>query len=77
MSEIAAQMNVHATTLYRALKQQPHEPNALTAETIRKSDRGEDVFYASNSTELFRQLGIEETKGSAHKGKRRSATGDK
>jgi predicted DNA-binding protein len=33
-------------------------PNALTAETLRKSDRGEDVFYASNSTELFRQLGI-------------------
>ena len=66
MSEIAAQMNVHATTLYRALKQQPHEPNALTAETIRKGDRGEDVFYASNSTELFRQLGIEETKGNVY-----------
>jgi len=33
-------------------------PNALTAETLRKSDRGEDVFYASNSADLFKQLGI-------------------
>jgi len=33
-------------------------PNALTAETIRKSMRGEDVFYAANTDELFDQLGI-------------------
>lgn len=33
-------------------------PNALTAETIRKSDKGEDVFYAANATDLFKQLGI-------------------
>jgi predicted DNA-binding protein len=33
-------------------------PNALTAETIRKSMRGEDVFYAANTDELFEQLGI-------------------
>ena len=33
-------------------------PNALTAETLRKSDRGEDVFHASNTKGLFKQLGI-------------------
>jgi len=33
-------------------------PNALTTETLRKSDRGKDVLYAANSTELFRQLGV-------------------
>lgn len=34
-------------------------PNSLTAETLRKSARGEDVFYSYNSTELFRQLDIQ------------------
>jgi predicted DNA-binding protein len=33
-------------------------PNALTAETLHKSDRDEDVFYASSATDLFKQLGI-------------------
>lgn len=33
-------------------------PNALTADTLRKSDKGEDVFYASSATDLFKQLGI-------------------
>ena len=33
-------------------------PNALTADTLRKSDKGKDVFYADNATDLFRQLGI-------------------
>ena len=33
-------------------------PNALTAETIRKSRRGEDVFTASGASNLFEQLGI-------------------
>ena len=33
-------------------------PNALTAETLRKSDKGEDVFYATNAKSLFKQLGI-------------------
>ncbi|HET9112784.1 MAG TPA: hypothetical protein VFN66_02820 [Burkholderiales bacterium] len=33
-------------------------PNALTAETLRKSDRGEDIFGASNAADLFKQLGI-------------------
>jgi predicted DNA-binding protein len=33
-------------------------PNALTADTLRKSDKGEDVFNASSATDLFKQLGI-------------------
>ncbi|HOE44101.1 MAG TPA: hypothetical protein PLB25_21085 [Rhodoferax sp.] len=33
-------------------------PNALTANTLRKSDAGEDVFYASGASDLFKQLGI-------------------
>ncbi|MBF8270325.1 MAG: Uncharacterized protein HW386_2034 [Gammaproteobacteria bacterium] len=36
-----------------------HEtPNALTAETIRKARRGEEVFEAKNASELFKQLDI-------------------
>lgn len=33
-------------------------PNALTAETIHKSRKGDDVFHAANANELFNQLGI-------------------
>lgn len=33
-------------------------PNDLTAETIRKSRQGEDVFRAVDATDLFRKLGI-------------------
>jgi predicted DNA-binding protein len=33
-------------------------PNALTADTLRRSDKGEDVFYAANSADLFTQLAI-------------------
>lgn len=33
-------------------------PNALTADTIRKSRRGEDVFTATNAASMFEQLGI-------------------
>lgn len=33
-------------------------PNALTAATIRKSRRGEDVFAAKNASDLFKKLGI-------------------
>lgn len=33
-------------------------PNALTADTLRKSDKGEDVFYASDATDLFKQMDI-------------------
>ena len=33
-------------------------PNALTAETLRKSRKGEDVFHASSASDLFKRLGI-------------------
>jgi DNA-damage-inducible protein J len=33
-------------------------PNALTAETLRKSERGEDVHYAKDAAALFKDLGI-------------------
>lgn len=33
-------------------------PNARTAETLRKSERGEDLHSAKSADELFDQLGI-------------------
>ena len=33
-------------------------PNALTAETLAKSERGEDVYHAKDANDLFGQLGI-------------------
>ena len=33
-------------------------PNALTADTIRRGRKGEDVFHASSPSDLFKQLGI-------------------
>jgi DNA-damage-inducible protein J len=33
-------------------------PNALTAETLAKSDRGENVHHAIDADDLFRRLGI-------------------
>jgi len=33
-------------------------PNALTAGTLRKSRRGDDVFTASSASSMFEKLGI-------------------
>jgi predicted DNA-binding protein len=44
--------------LMRLYIEDSEKPNALTAETLRKSDRGEDVFSASSAADLFKQLGI-------------------
>ena len=33
-------------------------PNALTSNTLLKSDKGEEVFHAANAADLFKQLGI-------------------
>ena len=33
-------------------------PNAVTADTIRKSERGEDVHSARDADDLFDQLGL-------------------
>lgn len=35
-----------------------HMPNRLTAATLAKSERGEDVYHAKNAADLFKQLGI-------------------
>jgi len=34
------------------------EPNALTLETMRKSERGEDLHTAKDINDLYKQLGI-------------------
>lgn len=36
----------------------PYMPNKCTVETLRKSERGEDVYHANDADDLFRQLGI-------------------
>jgi DNA-damage-inducible protein J len=33
-------------------------PNALTRETMEKSERGEDVYHAKDAADLFEKLGI-------------------
>ena len=33
-------------------------PNALTARTLAKSERGEDVHHAKDAADLFTQLGV-------------------
>jgi DNA-damage-inducible protein J len=34
------------------------QPNRVTREAIRKTDRGEEVHHAKDATDLFDQLGI-------------------
>ncbi len=51
----AAQIICDLMRLYIA----QHEiPNELTAETLLKARRGEDVFYAKDAEDLLQQLGI-------------------
>ena len=33
-------------------------PNALTAETLARSERGEDVHHAKDAEDLYKQLGL-------------------
>lgn len=42
----------------KALPFEMRVPNALTAETLAKSDRGEDVYHAKDAADLFNQMGI-------------------
>ncbi|MEX2497317.1 MAG: type II toxin-antitoxin system RelB/DinJ family antitoxin [Wenzhouxiangellaceae bacterium] len=42
----------------KAVPFQVKVPNTLTAETFRKSERGEDVHTARDADDLFDQLGI-------------------
>lgn len=42
----------------KALPFEMHVPNALTAETLTKSERGEDIYQAKDANDLFQKLGI-------------------
>ena len=42
----------------KALPFEMRVPNALTAQTLSKSERGEDVHHAKDADDLFGQLGI-------------------
>jgi len=42
----------------KALPFEMRVPNKLTAETLAKSERGEDVHHAKDAKDLFDQLGI-------------------
>ena len=42
----------------KALPFELRVPNKLTAETLAKSERGEDVHHAKDAADLFKQLGI-------------------
>ena len=44
--------------LMRLYISESEKPNRLTAETLRKSAKDEDVFHASSVSDLFRQLDI-------------------
>ena len=76
-AEVCKALGIGRSTFYK----HAYEPNEKTAQTLRDSDAGIDIHYAKDAADLFAQLGIEETKGSAHptptKDKRRRATGDK
>ena len=42
----------------KALPFEMRVPNKLTAETLARSERGEDVHHARDAKDLFEQLGI-------------------
>jgi len=42
----------------KALPFEMRVPNKLTAETLAKSERGEDIHHAKGANDLFEQLGI-------------------
>lgn len=42
----------------KALPFEMRVPNALTAETLTKSEQGKDVHHAKDADDLFKQLGI-------------------
>jgi len=42
----------------KALPFEMRAPNKLTAETLVKSERGEDIHHAKDADDLFEQLGI-------------------
>ena len=65
---VLAEMGLTASDAFRIMmtrvakeKALPFElkiPNALTAETLEKADRGEDLHEAKDAADLFRKLGV-------------------
>jgi predicted DNA-binding protein len=54
----AAQIIRDLMRLYIADSMGSKTPNKLTADTIRKGRKGEDIFTATDASSLFKQLGI-------------------
>jgi predicted DNA-binding protein len=59
---VAAQQRRPAAQIVRDLMRahiaDQQTPNALTAETLLKSQRGEDMYHASDVADLFKKIGI-------------------
>lgn len=55
----AIRMMLMRVATEKALPFEVKVPNAVTARTLRKANRGEDLKRAENAAELFRKLGIE------------------
>ncbi|WP_300971203.1 type II toxin-antitoxin system RelB/DinJ family antitoxin [Thiocapsa sp.] len=58
MSESSMRMVLTRVAKEKALPFELRMPNPLTAETLAKSERGEEVYHAKDARDLFDQLGI-------------------
>lgn len=56
--EIAEMANAQRRLGIKALPPEKREPNKVTAETIAKSERGEDIHCFDNAEAMFKDLGI-------------------
>lgn len=56
--EIAEMKAVQRRLGIKALPSEMREPNKITAETIAKSEQGEDVYRFDNAAAMFKDLGI-------------------
>ncbi len=54
----AIRMMLMRVATEKALPFEVKVPNAVTARTLRKANRGEDLERAENAAELFRKLGV-------------------
>lgn len=58
---VAANRHIPAAQIIRDLMrlyiEDSETPNALATGTLRKSNKGEEVFYASIAADMFKQLG--------------------
>lgn len=61
-AEVCKALGIGRSTFYK----HSYEPNEKTAQTLRDGDAGLDIHHAKDAADLFAQLGIEETKGSAY-----------